>query len=250
MWVMASATWATPLFCSALAWLMSEMSWVTLRISSMACSMVSPANAASWLPVWISATLWLMSCLISLAASALRPARARTSSATTAKPRPCSPARAASTAALRARILVWKAMPSMTPMMSAIFLLLASMPCMVCTTLRTACPPSVTTRWASRVMRSADCAWSALWATVEPSSSMAAAVCSSALASLSVRAARSWLPWAISALARATLWACSFTPPTTRVRPVLVVFMASSRWPISSWRSLCTRKVRSPSAMA
>src|SRR5258705_19978 len=64
--------------------------------------------------------------------------------------------------------------------------------------------------------------------------SAGAAVCSSALASLSVRAARSWLPWAISALARATLWACSFTLPTTRVRPVLVVFMASSKWPISS----------------
>jgi hypothetical protein len=38
------------------------------------------------------------------------------------KPRPCSPARAASTAAFRARILVWKAMPSITPMMSTIFL--------------------------------------------------------------------------------------------------------------------------------
>ncbi len=33
---------------------------------------------------------------------------------TTAKPRPCSPARAASTAAFRARILVWKAIASIT----------------------------------------------------------------------------------------------------------------------------------------
>ena len=40
------------------------------------------------------------------AASALRCARLRTSDATTAKPRPCSPALAASTAAFRARILV------------------------------------------------------------------------------------------------------------------------------------------------
>ena len=54
-------------------------------------------------------------------AEALRCARLRTSLATTAKPRPCSPARAASTAALSARILVWKAMPSMTAMMSTIF---------------------------------------------------------------------------------------------------------------------------------
>jgi hypothetical protein len=43
----------------------------------------------------------------------------RTSPATTAKPRPCSPARAASTAAFSARMLVWKAMPSITPVMSA-----------------------------------------------------------------------------------------------------------------------------------
>src|SRR5260370_32135975 len=46
--------------------------------------------------------------LISLAAVPERWASARTSLATTAKPRPCSPARAASTAALSARILVWK----------------------------------------------------------------------------------------------------------------------------------------------
>ena len=37
---------------------------------------------------------------------------------TQANPRPCSPARAASTAALSARILVWNAMPSITEMMS------------------------------------------------------------------------------------------------------------------------------------
>src|SRR5690606_41931729 len=48
---------------------------------------------------------------MSLAAAAERWARVRTSAATTAKPRPCSPARAASTAAFRARMLVWKAMP-------------------------------------------------------------------------------------------------------------------------------------------
>jgi rfaE bifunctional protein nucleotidyltransferase chain/domain len=44
--------------------------------------------------------------LISLAAAALRWARPRTSLATTANPRPCSPARAASTAAFSARMLV------------------------------------------------------------------------------------------------------------------------------------------------
>jgi hypothetical protein len=76
--------------------------------------MVEPALATSAEP---SATLPTESSirpLISLAAPAERCASERTSEATTAKPRPCSPARAASTAAFKARMLVWKAMPSMT----------------------------------------------------------------------------------------------------------------------------------------
>ena len=51
-------------------------------------------------------------------APAERCAKLRTSLATTAKPRPWSPARAASTAALSARMLVWKAMLSMSPTIS------------------------------------------------------------------------------------------------------------------------------------
>ena len=43
-----------------------------------------------------------------------------TASATTAKPRPCSPARAASTAAFNANRFVWKAISSMTLMISSI----------------------------------------------------------------------------------------------------------------------------------
>ncbi len=50
-----------------------------------------------------------MSWVISLAASSDSWASFRTSVATTAKPRPCSPARAASMAAFRARRLVWLA---------------------------------------------------------------------------------------------------------------------------------------------
>jgi len=82
-----------------------------------------------------------ISALISFAACALRWARVRTSPATTAKPRPCSPARAASTAAFSARILVWKAIPSITLMISAIFCELPAMSRMVCTTLSTTLPP-------------------------------------------------------------------------------------------------------------
>ena len=58
--------------------------------------------------------------LMSFAACEERCARLRTSDATTAKPRPASPARAASTAALSASRLVCRAISSMTPMMSAI----------------------------------------------------------------------------------------------------------------------------------
>ncbi|MNV95918.1 hypothetical protein D3C71_1908630 [compost metagenome] len=78
---------------------------------------------------------------ISFAAFALRLARLRTSPATTANPRPCSPARAASTAALSARILVWKAMLLMTVVISAIFFELAEIPLMVVTTSSTNEPP-------------------------------------------------------------------------------------------------------------
>ena len=58
--------------------------------------------------------------LMSFAACDERWASERTSVATTAKPRPASPARAASTAALSASRLVWRAISSITPMMSAI----------------------------------------------------------------------------------------------------------------------------------
>jgi methyl-accepting chemotaxis protein len=79
--------------------------------------------------------------LVEEAAAAERWARLRTSDATTAKPRPCSPARAASTAAFSARILVWKAMPSMTPMMSAILLAELLISPIVPTTCETTSPP-------------------------------------------------------------------------------------------------------------
>ena len=51
-----------------------------------------------------------------VAALAERWASVRTSVATTANPRPCSPARAASTAAFKAKILVWNAILSITLM--------------------------------------------------------------------------------------------------------------------------------------
>ncbi|CSB89550.1 Uncharacterised protein [Vibrio cholerae] len=54
----------------------------------------------------------------------VRCARTRTSSATTAKPRPCSPARAASIAALSAKRLVCSAILRMTSKIEPIWLLI------------------------------------------------------------------------------------------------------------------------------
>ncbi|MPN23503.1 hypothetical protein SDC9_170891 [bioreactor metagenome] len=59
--------------------------------------------------------------VVSLAALDDWVARLLTSSATTAKPFPCCPALAASTAALSARIFVWKAISSITLMILPIF---------------------------------------------------------------------------------------------------------------------------------
>src|SRR5215208_3541871 len=61
-----------------------------------------------------------ISFLMSCAASAQRCDSSRTSAATTENPRPCSPARAASTAAFSARILVCSAMASISRLISAI----------------------------------------------------------------------------------------------------------------------------------
>jgi hypothetical protein len=106
---------------------------------------VAPAWSTSLVPASTLSTESPISSLISLAAAAERCARLRTSEATTAKPRPCSPARAASTAAFSARMLVWKAMPSMTPMMSTILREDSLIAPMVVMTSPTTAPPSTAT---------------------------------------------------------------------------------------------------------
>ena len=187
-------------------------------LATISC-MLCPACATWAEPDSTFSTLALIRVLISLAASALRCARLRTSLATTAKPRPCSPARAASTAAFSARMLVWKAMPSMVPMMSLILRLLSVICCMLVTTWLTTSPPRAAA-WAA--VPASWLAWRAVsadWLTVAVSCSMLAAVSSRLEAVCSVRADRSWLPLAISTDAdetESTPWRTSLTTPRSR----------------------------------
>ena len=141
---------------------------------------------------------------MSLAACDERCARLRTSEATTAKPRPASPARAASTAALSASRLVWRAISSMTPMMSEILREESSIFAIASTALATTWPPRSAT---SRVVM-AD--WLACWAfsafffTVAEISSIEAEVSSRLAACSSVRCDRSVVLVEISAEALVT----------------------------------------------
>ena len=86
---------------SATVWMEATTS---SRLSAVSFAMPFPSRTAS--------EERSMSAEVFFAALADLPARVRTSSATTAKPLPASPALAASTAAFRDRILVWNAMSS------------------------------------------------------------------------------------------------------------------------------------------
>ncbi|MNR28281.1 hypothetical protein D3C85_1455970 [compost metagenome] len=116
------------------------MSVTRLTDATISC-IVAPARSTCCEPAPTFVTESSIRLLISLAACALRCASERTSPATTAKPLPCSPARAASTAAFSARMFVWKAIPSITDTISEILRELAEMPCIVLTTSDTAEPP-------------------------------------------------------------------------------------------------------------
>ncbi len=196
--------WMMPPLCSSEADEISPMMSLTRVVAATTASMADSACCTTLAPAPISFDEPSISTRISLAASALRPARLRTSPATTAKPRPCSPARAASTEALSARMLVWKAMESMTSVISAIFRELSVIRPMVATTSCISSPVS-RTRVAFSVAR--PLAWRALsvfCCTVVVISSMLDAVCCSEAACCSVRDERSSLPTAISRAAGVT----------------------------------------------
>ena len=103
-----------------LAAAMSETMSATFLIEARISLSEVPARLTSSTPSCTWPELLMIRSLMSLAACEERCARLRTSEATTAKPRPASPARAASTAALSASRLVCRAISSITPMMSEI----------------------------------------------------------------------------------------------------------------------------------
>ena len=92
----------------------ADISLTSFMASAVANAILAPLPTAS-----IDAVI---SAVVLAAASADLEASTRTSSATTAKPLPASPALAASTAALSARIFVWNAISSIVLMIFSIFL--------------------------------------------------------------------------------------------------------------------------------
>ncbi len=236
-------TSAMPWLCSAVAAVTSPMMSDTRCTLATISPMVVPASRTRRAPAPTRSTLVAISALISRAASALRWASERTSPATTAKPRPCAPARAASTAALSARMLVWKAMLSITPMMSPILRELALISSMVVTTLWTICPPCRATVAAELANWLACVAESALCRTVPVSCCMLDDVCSSCAACRSVRTDRSWLPAAISREATVMESVPLRTLATMEARPWAVSRTAASRLasaPRATWM-VCDR---------
>ena len=122
-------------------------------------------------------------------------------------------------------MLVWKAMPSITLMMSTMRVAEVLMASMVCTTLATTAPPLPATSAAEITISLACRALTAFWLTVAVSSSIEAAVCSSELACDSVRADRSTLPLAISEEARAMVSALRRISPMVLANWVCMLFM-------------------------
>ncbi len=145
-------------------------------------------------------------------------------------------------------MLVWKAMPSITPVMSAMRRELSEIALMVWTTPSTTSPPRTATLEAWLTSRSASLALLAFCCTVLVSCSIDAAVSSSDEACSSVRCDRSALPCAICEDAEAMLSQPSRTSLTMRARLSFMVLSAPIRSPVSSRVATWMSVVRSPAA--
>ena len=100
--------------CSSEAAPISWMTRATVSARSLNVRRVLTVEATVVPPCSMASSVWEMRAPISLAAPALRSASLRTSSATTAKPLPWTPALAASMAALRESRFVWRAISWIT----------------------------------------------------------------------------------------------------------------------------------------
>ncbi len=138
-------------------------------------------------------------------------------------------------------MLVWNAMPSMTPMMSPMRLELALMSAIVETTCSTTSPPRAAAPDADDASSLALEAESAVCETVPVSSSIDAAVCWRFEAVCSVRADRSWLPAAICPEAVAIDSVVWRTCETVWRSEAIIAANASSRLPGTGSRTMAAR---------
>jgi hypothetical protein len=191
-----------------------------------------------------------VSAWISFTASALRCARSRTSAATTAKPRPWSPARAASTAAFSARMFVWKAIPftasRISPTRRALASILSIVPATCC--MRSEACDATSRDWpASSFARRQ---FSALRRALAASSSMPLAVSSREAACSCVRCVSCALPSTRLPEPATTASALERTCVTISVRVVLIFRTDSYSRPSSPPRLSAARAPLSSSPPA
>ncbi len=212
-WMTRSSCWIALLICSApesCSLLAALISCTSSAVFWMLGTITSSRSAA----FSATSTLETESLLISPAAIWLRSASLRTSAATTAKPLPCSPARAASIAALRASRLVCRAISSMIMILLAISFIAAVVS-------DTAVPPS----------RASWAAWMAIFSVCRALSAfcrMLAVICSMELEASSAAAACSDAPCDISSEAALIAWL-----------PEETLSVAALTWPMTSLR-ICT----------
>src|SRR4051812_36844923 len=247
IWLTAVLTWWSPVACS---WADAAIS-VTIPVISVTCWAMRvsalPVSPTRFTPEATCVVEAEISALISLAASAERWARARTSEATTAKPLPASPARAASTPAFSAKRFVWKAISSMTPMIWEISWADFSIAPIATTASCTTLPEASASALAAITTSLACLAPSAVLRTVAVISSKAAAVSSSEAACCSVRLDRSSEAWLISPTPLRMPPVASTMERMVACRRSSAALKSSCSFRYSAGNSSSRRYVRSPS---